>query len=184
MIDTLNRTSGLGGTTVNLNNFFTDTGDTLSYRVVVSDPLFDLKTQYGLDTAEATQYRNFGGQNLRWLHSSNQSNLKGAGWFVLTIDGRLHAWDGGMLLDTTLATTPVARLGSTPFSSHGNFYDNPALLTSATIPTSLATLGANVAAGTLTLSWPTGTYTGTFRTTVYAWDGVNELQQSFLVNVT
>lgn len=60
--------------------------------ISASDPIWDVKSTYGLDTAD--QFFNSRGANEKYFHSSNNSNPGNGGWYVLMPDNRLYAWNG------------------------------------------------------------------------------------------
>jgi hypothetical protein len=181
---TIDNVSAAGGTgaTVPFATAASDAdGDTLSFRALISDnPLYLLKTQYGLNTAD--QFFNYPLQNEKYFHSSNGSNPAGGGYYVLTTGNRLYAWDG-ISYNTTVAQAPVADFTS---SYYGNapVYSTTSLLYNATTTPNLSQIGtANLTAGSMDLTWPSG-FTGKFLVTFYASDGAKETEWIFLATVT
>jgi hypothetical protein len=164
--------SGAAGSfPINLSTAFPDT-DTLSYTVTVADQLVDLKTKFGLDTADASAYYNasMGGLE-KYLQSSNGSN--GGGYsFFLKPDGWLYARKGGIVG----VGTQVEFVGKA-------VYTTPSLLYIAMTPAAFSKVSASIAANTLTIAWQAG-YTGTFRVYLSAIDGNAENRQSFLVTIS
>jgi subtilisin-like proprotein convertase family protein len=100
-------------------------GDTLSFTIDPHDPLADVATTYGLNTAP--QFINYRGANEKYLQSSNNSNAAFGGYYVLMPTNKLYAWLG--TLSATLAALPKADFTS-PTYSNVDVYTNPALLTS------------------------------------------------------
>ncbi len=181
---TINNVSVTGGTgtTVNFATAASDAdGDTLSFRASISDnPLYLLKTQYGLNTAD--QFFNAHGQNEKYFHSSNGSNPAGSGYYVLTTLNKLYAWDG-VSYNTTVAQTPVADFTSS-YYGNANVYSTTSLLYNATTTPNLSQIGtANLTAGSMDLTWTNG-FTGKFLVTFYVSDGAKETERIFLVTVS
>ena len=96
-------------------------GESLSLTASLLDPLFAIKTAYGLTLQDG--YFNDRGENEKYLLSDNGSNKAGGGWYVLMPTGNLYAWSGSMA--STLATTPVAVTAP-------SVWYNPSLLTNNT----------------------------------------------------
>jgi hypothetical protein len=137
-----------------------------------------LKTQYAFNTA--AQALNARGANEWYLQSSNGSNSANGGWYVLMPTNLLYAWDGVSIASTT-ARAPVADFTSSLYGNV-NVYATPSLLTNATT-TDLGLLGTPTFTGdNLNLSW-SSSFVGQFLVTVYIWDGVAEMQRTFLVTV-
>jgi hypothetical protein len=93
-----------------------------------TNPLYDAKVQFGLNTPEMTGLFGLSRENERFFHSSNGSNntTAGGGLYLLLADGTLRQWNGN-----SASTSPiVANLGAAGISA----YTNPTLLFSATLP--------------------------------------------------
>jgi hypothetical protein len=144
-------------------------GDPLSFQVSVAgtpSQAYTLKQQLGL-TFTGNYYQNWLGANEQWMMGSN-------GWYFILPNGELHAWDGN---DSSTATSPlVATLDP-------SVYADPSLLWNAAAPTAPAVNNNVDANNNLTLSPPVG-YTGTFRVTVTASDGIAPVSRSFTVTVS
>ncbi len=118
-------------TTINLAPLDTAPVGPVAYSVTVLDPLFTLKTTYGLTLQDG--YFNIRGADEKYLLSNNGSNPAGGGWYVLMPTGNLYAWNSN--LATTLATIPIATVAA-------SVYYNPSLLTNST-GAPIATSGTN-----------------------------------------
>lgn len=179
VVNNVSGTSASQGTTINLGA--TDgNGDAIQYAASVSNnPLYLLKTQYAFNTA--AQYFNFRGANEWYFQSSNGSNSANGGWYVLMPNNMLYAWDGASIASTT-ARAPVADFTSSLYGNV-NVYATPSLLNNATT-TNLSLVGTpTFTGGNLNLTW-SNTFAGQFLVTVFIWDGVAEMQRTFLVTVT
>ena len=162
-----------------------DTGDKPNLIVKASAvTLYDIRAQFGLNTAViagATGYRNNGEE---YFHSSNGSNSAGGGYYVLLPNGLLYAFNmadaNNRNLNATLSQAPVADL-----SLYGGVYATPSLLTNATIAPGFTFTPTNGAHGSLTLTWSKAPiFSGTFLMTVYISDGAVEIQRLFQINLT
>jgi cyclophilin family peptidyl-prolyl cis-trans isomerase len=140
-----------------------------------TNPLFNLKMEFGLFTPEDTAAFNQFGGNERWLQSSNGSNAANGGWYMLLPNDTLVAWNG-----TTSASGNLAA----NLSPYGNVYANSALLTAAALPTSIGlTASVNPASGgSLTLT-PAPGFDRSVQITVTVSDGAQATSQTFTFTV-
>ena len=137
-----------------------------------ANPLYDLKLKFGLVTpASSFHYR---GANEYYLRSSNNSNALHGGWYVLTANNALLAWNGSLNTSTLVANL-------TPF---GNVYANPALLTSASLPTTIGVTASidPASGGTLTLT-PTLGFDRTVQVTVNVSDAIVTTSRTFTFGI-
>ncbi|HZU38876.1 MAG TPA: invasin domain 3-containing protein, partial [Gemmataceae bacterium] len=140
-------------------------------------PAYAAQGQYAF-TGTAPYAYNSRGQGDKWVRSTNGSNAVNGGWYVLMPTGNLYAWqksDGSHSLTATLATTPVANVGTV-------VYQNPALLIDATPPGVLVPVSATLSGNTLTIQ--DGSFLGTLAIAVTASDGILTNTQTFLVTFT
>jgi hypothetical protein len=182
-------TSSSGGMTIPLTAGDAD-GEALTYAVTItSNPLFDVRTKYGL-TQAAFGFNNNGAGEW-YFQSTNGANAANGGLFVLGSDNKLYAWAGN--LTATLAMPPVVDFnagvydGTHPgvynaFDLYGAINADQSFLANQSQPP-VGQVTGSVSGSTLTLSWPTS-FTGVFGVTVTAGDGVNEVERSFLVTVS
>jgi subtilisin-like proprotein convertase family protein len=84
--------------------------------------LYDLREQFGLNTAEVTGLFNLSGSAEKFLHSTNGSNntAMGGGLYLLMQDGSLRQWNG-----VSATSSPVVGTAGT------DAYANPSLLTTS-----------------------------------------------------
>jgi hypothetical protein len=182
-----NQTAATGSTPITVNfAAATDAdNDPLQFRAAVSNnPLYLLKLQYGLDTADVAAYFNARGQNERYFISSNGSNSAHGGYYILTSTNNLYAWDG-VSYASTVAQAPVATFngGNTSLYQGADVYTTTSLLSNATTTPNLSSIvTSNLTASSMNIAWPTG-FTGKFLVTFYVSDGVKEAQKTFLVIV-
>ncbi len=149
----------------------------------VNDPLFNLKQQLGLTSADIALAFNARGQNEKYLHSTDGSNSANGGYYVLMPTDKLYAWDG-VSLATTIAKTPVADFTQAPYSAFlgsGNVYGTPSLLYASTGQTA-AVAAVVSSSGVITLT-PSSAFAGTVRITATVSDGAEMTKQSFLFTV-
>ncbi len=182
-ISAVSVSTGTGSKSIALGASSANANNTLQFAAAIAgyNPLYALKTQFGLNTPDIASMFNAGGQQEKYFKSSNGSNAANGGLYVLLSTGKLYAYDG-FSLATTLATIPTLQVSTLGAA----VYANTALLYNAVQPAAPAIVAAfpnTTGGGTLQLTWPTG-YTGTFMTTVFVGDGALETQQSFLVTVT
>jgi hypothetical protein len=168
-------TSARGGTISPINLGAADgNGDIVQYAAAVTNnPLYALKLQYGLSTADT--YFNNRGQNEKYFYGSATGT-----YFVLMSNNKLYAWDG-VSLATTTAQTALADF-TTSLYGNVNVYANTALLYAATATANLSQISWSFSSGALSITWPTN-FTGKFLMTVYISDGVSEAQMTFPVMV-
>jgi hypothetical protein len=137
-----------------------------------TNPLYNLKIQFGLVTAPIAADTNMHGANELYLQSSNGSNSAYQGLYVLMPDDKLYAWRGSLAANSLVADL-------TPY---GNVYANPSLLTSAVLPTAVG-VTASIAANQLTLTALPGFDRGV-QVTVAVSDGIKSTSQAFTFAVT
>jgi hypothetical protein len=84
--------------------------------------LYDLREQFGLNSAEVTALFNYSGSAEKFVKSSNGSNSSpsSGGFFLLMPDGTLRAWNGISAASSAIVGTPGV-----------DVYANPSLLTTA-----------------------------------------------------
>ena len=118
-----------------------------------TNPLYNLKIQYGLANPVIPADFNARQSNEQYLLSTNGSNPSGGGYFVLMPDNKLYAWQGSLAANQLVADFNVA-----PYAALGNVYANPTLLTSAVLPTAVGVTAATTTAsgGILTLTAAAG----------------------------
>ncbi len=123
---------------------------------------YELNSQYDF---AASAHRDLWGQDEEWLYSNTTNQ-----WFVLLPDGRLYQTDNG------------ATWGDHVGTLSSDVHKELTLLTNAMDPGLLTGASASVANDDLELAIPGG-YTGTFKVTLTASDGIVETMQSFYVKV-
>jgi hypothetical protein len=148
-------------------------------------PLYDVQFEYGLTAPAITADFNQHGFSEEYFHSSNGSNAKNGGLFVLMPTGLLYAWDG-FSIPTTISQPPLANLG--PYGVYADtslltdaapvFTPNPDI--TAEVPNVTATIDAS---GHITIT-PNVAFYGTVRVGVAISDGLAVTDESFLFTVT
>ncbi len=142
--------------------------------VSIGDPLFAAKDQFGLTNPDITAAFNARGQQEKYFQSTNGSNAANGGFYVLMPTGNLYAWDG-ISLTTTLATAPVATLGTAAYSNTALLYGSTGL-----VPAVTATVNAS---GQITIT-PNAAFVGTLQITAVATDQLVNTATSFSYTVT
>ena len=138
-------------------------GHTLVTTAAVQQTLeYQLDQQYAFHSS-TSYHDNWGGQNERWVRSTNAGNP----WLYLLPNGDLHLWN-----DSFADSPLVASLGT-------DVYENPLLLTDAeAIPVSVAIDGNDV------VVIPGEGYVGTATVVVSVSDGYDSVTTQFSVDVT
>ena len=124
-----------------------------------TNPLYDLSVQFGL--TQPAFGLDFNGANEEYFISNNGSNAANGGYYVLKPNDMLYAWGG-----SAGARIPVADL-----TADGHVYADPALLTSATLPTAIGVTYSVTGSGDLTLT-PLAGFDRSVGVTVTAMDNV------------
>jgi hypothetical protein len=162
---------------IDLSASITD-ADPLTFTATVTDPLVDLRSLFGLDTF-VPQFTGFNGGTAvqeKYVLSRNGSNPGASGWFFIRQDGSLWALGAGGGAAGYAASVKVGDVGAA-------VYADPTLLTTATVPASLASIVPTLTGSVLRIAWPAN-YRGAFNVNVAAFDGASEARQSFLFRVT
>ncbi len=147
---------------------------------VVNDPIYALKEQLGLYTADIAAAFNARGGSEKYFQSGNGSNPAHGGYYVLMPNNDLYAWNG-VSLATTIAQTPVAQFMTAAYNST-DVYDNTTLLYSDVGQTLAATASID-SSGNVTIS-QNSYYIGTAGVTATVSDGAESTAQSFLFTST
>ncbi|MEZ6142257.1 MAG: hypothetical protein R3B84_16990 [Zavarzinella sp.] len=172
-INTQNGTAG--GMNISVPLTFNDAdGETPIFAAqnVSVNQLFNDRNTFGL-TTPAFGF-NFRGAGEWYFLSTNGSNAANGGYYVLSSDNKLRAWDG-----VSVGSSPVVRDFADPIYNGANVSANPALLNGATAPaTSLVT--TSFSGNNLILN-VAGATAGTYFVTVFASDGSSSVQQTFLL---
>ena len=134
-----------------------------------TNPLYDLSVQFGL-TQPAFGF-NFHGENEEYFLSNNGSNAANGGYYVLMPNDMLYAWEGSLGADTLVAD----------LTSDGNVYANPALLSSAVLPTAIG-VTASISGGDVIVTPATG-FDRAVNVIVTIYDGLLATAQSFIYTV-
>ena len=137
--------------------------------VVTNDPVYAVREQFGLYTADLTHTWTYQGQYLRIFQSGNGSNSANGGYYVMTNNGNLYTFvENNFAL--TVAGTAVASLGA-------NVYNNPDMLYSD-IGQTLAVTAAVDSSGNVIIT-PNAGYVGTASVTASASDIAETASQTF-----
>jgi hypothetical protein len=140
--------------------------------------LYSLKQEYDLQELGGSFYTNTLGNGAQWLYSPIVNQF-GQHWYTLTMTANnsqalLTAWQG--YADSSVGAV-VATLDP-------SVYSNPAWLTSAvTPPDPTVPVGVN-SSGDLSIGLPGAGYTGSFKVTITASDGLLSSSETAVVTVT
>jgi hypothetical protein len=139
-----------------------------------TNPLYDLKIQFGVVTPMNPAYTDGRGDDEEYLQSTNGSNPTGGGWYVLMPNDELFAWNGSIATDQLVAD----------LNPYANVYANPALLTSAALPTAPGVTASTIQTngGSLTLTAAAG-FDRSVAVTVTASDANLTVVQGYLFQV-
>jgi hypothetical protein len=147
----------------------------LTYTANVDTRAYQLKTALGLYSDPHGLYTNFRGQGEKYLRgtssASHYDNGGGDSWYYIMPGGDLYEFTGPYG-DSTLDGTFVAHLGTA-------YYDDPTLLTNATLPAMSLTVSGN----RLTIA-PAAGSSGSFVVDVTVSDGMLGNSRTFVVKVS
>jgi hypothetical protein len=146
----------------------------------INDPLYQLKEQLGLYTADTVSSKNALGMPVEVFHSGNGSNAAHGGTYILLPNNKLYAWNG-VSLPSTIAQPPVAQFLT---SAYGNVdvFDNAAVLYCDA--GQLPAIGAAVSSTGVVTIIQSPAYIGSALVSVVVSDGAETTTRSFVFTST